>query len=40
MSVAVSSRPWNRANAKDANDRVPYVDLGMRESFASLSDDR
>ena len=26
--------------SKPSSDRVPYVDLGMRESFASLSDDR
>ena len=27
-------------STRDANGRIPYVDLGMRESFASLSDDR
>jgi hypothetical protein len=28
------------SSMRDANGRIPYVDLGMRESFASLSDDR
>jgi hypothetical protein len=30
----------NRGGAADLPGRIPYVDLGMRESFASLSDDR
>lgn len=33
-------RADEQANATDAERRVPYVDLGMRESFASLSDER
>jgi hypothetical protein len=38
-----SARRRERAappRASDSKARIPYVDLGMRESFASLSDDR
>lgn len=33
-------RSARRRREAKGNERVPYVDLGMRESFASLSDDR
>jgi hypothetical protein len=40
LVLRLRSARRDRTTEAEYESRIPYVDLGMRESFASLSDDR